>query len=70
MDSERRKNVFQAVIPAIYGSSVFEQYLYWHSLLITGQGNIVFLKYPVIEPTNNRAEQGIRNAVLFRKFTF
>lgn len=30
----------------------------------------VFLKYPAIEPTNNRAEQGIRNAVLFRKITF
>jgi len=30
----------------------------------------VFLKYPVIEPTNNFAEQGIRNAVLFRKITF
>jgi len=30
----------------------------------------VFLKYPVISPTNNPAEQGIRNAVLFRKITF
>jgi hypothetical protein len=30
----------------------------------------VFLKYPVIEPTNNRAETGIRNSVLFRKITF
>jgi len=30
----------------------------------------VFLKYPAIPPTNNPAEQGIRNAVLFRKITF
>lgn len=30
----------------------------------------VFLKYPQISPTNNAAEQGIRNAVLFRKITF
>ena len=30
----------------------------------------VFLKYPAIPPTNNLAEQGIRNAVLFRKITF
>ena len=30
----------------------------------------VFLKYPMISPTNNPAEQGIRNAVLFRKITF
>ena len=30
----------------------------------------VFLEYPMISPTNNPAEQGIRNAVLFRKITF
>jgi transposase len=30
----------------------------------------VFLKYPMVSPTNNPAEQGIRNAVLFRKITF
>ena len=30
----------------------------------------VFLKYPAIPPTNNPAEQGIRNAVLFRKISF
>ena len=29
-----------------------------------------FLEYPAIPPTNNAAEQGIRNAVLFRKITF
>ena len=31
---------------------------------------LVFLKYPAIPPTNNAAEQGIRNAVLFRKISF
>jgi hypothetical protein len=31
---------------------------------------LVFLKYPAILPTNNAAEQGIRNAVLFRKISF
>lgn len=31
---------------------------------------LIFLKYPAIPPTNNAAEQGIRNAVLFRKITF
>jgi hypothetical protein len=31
---------------------------------------LVFLKYPAIPPTNNFAEQGIRNAVLFRKISF
>ena len=31
---------------------------------------LVFLKYPLVSPTNNFAEQGIRNAVLFRKITF
>lgn len=31
---------------------------------------LVFLKYPAVNPTNNFAEQGIRNAVLFRKITF
>ena len=31
---------------------------------------LVFLKHPAVNPTNNRAEQGIRNAVLFRKTTF
>ncbi len=31
---------------------------------------LVFLKYPAISPTNNAAERGIRNAVLFRKITF
>ena len=31
---------------------------------------LVFLKYPAIPPTNNPAEQGIRNAVLFRKISF
>jgi hypothetical protein len=30
----------------------------------------VFLKYPAINPTNNWAEQKIRNAVIFRKITF
>jgi len=30
----------------------------------------VFLKYTAVPPTNNPAEQGIRNAVLFRKITF
>ena len=30
----------------------------------------VFLKYPRISPTNNMAETGIRNSVLFRKITF
>jgi hypothetical protein len=30
----------------------------------------VFLEYPAIPPTNNPAEQGIRNAVLFRKISF
>ena len=30
----------------------------------------VFLKYPAVSPTNNFAEQGIRNSVLFRKITF
>jgi transposase len=30
----------------------------------------VFLKFPAVLPTNNPAEQGIRNAVLFRKITF
>ena len=29
-----------------------------------------FLKYPIIEPTNNFAEQAIRNAVLLRKLIF
>jgi hypothetical protein len=29
-----------------------------------------FLEYPAVPPTNNAAEQGIRNAVLFRKITF
>lgn len=29
-----------------------------------------FLKYPTIEPTNNFAEQAIRNAVLLRKLIF
>jgi hypothetical protein len=28
---------------------------------------LLFLKYPAIPPTNNPAEQGIRNAVLSRK---
>jgi hypothetical protein len=31
---------------------------------------LVFLKHPAIFPTNNAAEQSIRNAVLFRKITF
>jgi hypothetical protein len=30
----------------------------------------VFLKYTAVPPTNNPAEQGIRNAVLFRKISF
>ncbi|MCK4981732.1 MAG: transposase [Victivallaceae bacterium] len=30
----------------------------------------IFLKYPVVNPTNNMAEQAIRNAVIFRKITF
>ena len=30
----------------------------------------MFLKYTAVPPTNNPAEQGIRNAVLFRKITF
>ncbi len=30
----------------------------------------VFLEFPALPPTNNAAEQGIRNAVLFRKITF
>ena len=30
----------------------------------------VFLKYPGVNPTNNWAEQKIRNAVIFRKITF
>jgi len=30
----------------------------------------VFLKYPAINPTNNWAETGINNSVLFRKITF
>jgi len=39
--------------------------------LITFKNELfVFLKHPAIEPTNNRAEQGIRNAVLFRKLIF
>ena len=39
--------------------------------LITHKNELfVFLKNPVISPTNNFAEQGIRNAVLFRKITF
>jgi hypothetical protein len=29
-----------------------------------------FLKYPAIEPTNNWAETGLRNSILFRKITF
>jgi hypothetical protein len=30
-----------------------------------------FLKYPgLVEPTNNRAEQGLRNSVIFRRLTF
>ena len=29
-----------------------------------------FLEHPAIPPNNNAAEQGIRNAVLFRKITF
>lgn len=31
---------------------------------------LTFLKYPIIEPTNNFAEQAIRNAVLLRKLIF
>ncbi len=31
---------------------------------------LVFLKYTVVNPTNNMAEQAIRNAVIFRKITF
>ena len=31
---------------------------------------LVFLKYPAIPPANNFAEQGLRNAVLFRKISF
>jgi hypothetical protein len=39
--------------------------------LITHKNELfAFLKYPAIEPTNNRAETGIRNSVLFRKITF
>jgi hypothetical protein len=39
--------------------------------LITHKNELfVFLKYPQIPPTNNPAEQGIRNNVLFRKVTF
>jgi hypothetical protein len=39
--------------------------------LITHKNELfVFLKYPAIETTNNRAETGIRNSVLFRKITF
>jgi hypothetical protein len=40
--------------------------------LITFKNELfVFLKYPeTINPTNNFAEQNIRNAVLFRKITF
>ncbi len=29
-----------------------------------------FLKYPNVEPTNNQAEQSIRNLVIFRKISF
>ena len=29
-----------------------------------------FLKYPEIEPTNNRSEQGLRSSVIFRKIIF
>ena len=39
--------------------------------LITHKNELfVFLKYPQVPPTNNPAEQGIRNNVLFRKVTF
>lgn len=39
--------------------------------LITHKNELfVFLKYPQIPPTNNPAEQGLRNSVLFRKITF
>jgi hypothetical protein len=40
--------------------------------LITFKNKLfVFLKYPkTVSPTNNFAEQGIRNSVLFRKITF
>lgn len=40
--------------------------------LITHKHEIfTFLKYPeIIEPTNNRAEQGLRNSVIFRRLTF
>lgn len=30
----------------------------------------VFLKYPAVEPTNNWAERGVRQCVLFRKISF
>jgi transposase len=29
-----------------------------------------FLKYPEVEPTNNRSEQGLRSSVIFRKIIF
>ena len=39
--------------------------------LITHKNELfVFLRHPAVSPTNNMAEQGIRNAVLFRKTTF
>jgi hypothetical protein len=39
--------------------------------LITHKDELfVFLKFPQVSPTNNHAERGPRNAVLFRKITF
>jgi hypothetical protein len=39
--------------------------------LITHENELfVFLKYPAVSPTNNFAEQGIRNSVLLRKIIF
>jgi hypothetical protein len=40
--------------------------------LVTHKNELfTFLKYPgLVEPTNNRAEQGLRNSVIFRRLTF
>ena len=60
----RFKKLYKTAIPHAQAETLRKRLLKHKDEILT------FLKYPEIEPTNNRAERALRNLVILRKIIF